>query len=83
MRLTVTVPDDVATQARELAADTDRSVSAVVAEAIAGHVASERRRRAFDAVDALVGTTAVGAGADAELGAMREDGDRPDAALGL
>ena len=81
MRLTVTVPDNVADQARQLAAETERSVSSVVAEAIAGHVASERRRRAFDAVDALIGTTAVAPGVDAELDALRDD--RPDAALGL
>ena len=81
MRLTVTVPDDVATQARQLAAESDRSVSAVVAEAIAGHVASERRRRAFDAVDALIGSTTIASGVDAKLDALRDD--RPDAALGL
>ena len=83
MRLTVTVPDDVADQARQLAADTDRSVSSVVAAAIAGHVASERRRRAFDAVDALIGSTAVAPDIDAGLDALRNAGDRPDAALGL
>ena len=83
MRLTVTVPDDVADQAKQLAAETDRSVSSVVATAIAGHVASERRRRAFDAVDALIGSTAVAPGVDAELDAMRNDSDRPDDALGL
>lgn len=83
MRLTVTVPDDVADQARHLAADTDRSVSAVVAEALAAHVASERRRRAFEAVDALIGSGAVVGDAEAELDAMRAASDRPDAALGL
>ncbi len=83
MRLTVTVPDDVADQARQLAAETERSVSSIVATAIEGHVASERRRRAFDAVDALIGSTAIAPDVDAELGAMREAGDRSDAALGL
>ena len=83
MRLTVTVPDDVADQARRLAADTDRSVSSVVADALAGHVAAERRRRAFEAVDALIGTAAVSGDVDRELDAMRAAGDRPDAALGL
>ena len=74
MRLTVTVPDDVADQARQLAAESDRSVSSVVAEAIAGHVTAERRRRAFDAVDALVGSAAsdpdAAAQFDAELDAL-------------
>ena len=83
MRLTVTVPDDVADQARQLAAESERSVSSVVAEAIAGHVTAERRRRAFDAVDALIGSTVVAPGVDAELDAMRDAGDRTDAALGL
>ena len=83
MRLTVTVPDDVATQARALAAESDRSVSSVVAEAIAGHVASERRRRAFDAIDALIGSTAIAPDVDAELDALRNADDRSDAALGL
>ena len=83
MRLTVTVPDDVARQARELAADTDRSVSSVVAAAIAGHVAAERRRRAFETVDALIGTAAVSGDVDRELDAVRAGSDRPDAALGL
>ena len=80
MRLTVTVPDDVADQARQLAAETDRSVSSVVAEAIADHVAAERRRRAFDAVDALVGSAApdpkTAARFDAELDALRAGSDR-------
>lgn len=83
MRLTVTVPDDVADQARQLAAESDRSVSSVVAEAIAGHVAAERRRRAFDTVDALIGSAAVEPHVDAELGVLREASDRSDAALGL
>lgn len=80
MRLTVTVPDDVADQARQLAADTDRSVSSVVAAAIADHVAAERRRRAFEAIDALVGSPdpeppdpEAAARFDAELDALRAD----------
>ena len=83
MRLTVTVPDDVADQARQLAAESDRSVSSVVAEAIAGHVTAERRRRAFDTVNALIGSTGVAPGVDAELDAMRDASDRSDDALGL
>ena len=80
MRLTVTVPDDVANQARQLAAESDRSVSSVVAEAIAGHVTAERRRRAFGAIDALVGSAApdpdAAAQFDAELDALRAGSDR-------
>ena len=83
MRLTVTVPDDVADQAKQLAADTDRSVSAVVADALAGHVAGERRRRAFEAIDALVGAADVSATADDDLRAARAASDRAGAALGL
>ncbi|OZC01467.1 ribbon-helix-helix domain-containing protein [Rubricoccus marinus] len=80
MRLTVTVPDDVADQARQLATESERSVSSVVAEAIAGHVATERRRRAFGAIDALVGSAAPdpngAAQFDAELDALRAGSDR-------
>lgn len=81
MRLTVTVPDDIADQARQLAADTDRSVSSVVAEAIADHVAAARRRRAFETIDALVASGPADPDAasrfDAELAALRADSDRP------
>ena len=83
MRLTVTVPDVVADQARRLAEDSGRSVSAVVAEALAGHVAAERRRRAFETIDALIGTAVVSPDADDELRAMRAESDRPDVDLGL
>ena len=83
MRLTVTVADDIADQAKRLAADSDRSVSSVVAEAIAGHVTAERRRQAFSAVDALIGSTAVDPDIDAGLDSLRGAGDRSDAALGL
>ena len=81
MRLTITVPDDVANQARALAAESDRSISSVVAEAIAGHVTAERRR-ALDTVDALIGSTRVAAEVDAELDALRAASDRSDARLG-
>lgn len=80
MRLTVTVPDAVADQAKQLAADTDRSVSAVVAEALAAHVAAESRRRAFEAIDALIGSAdpdpEAAARFDAELRALRAGSDR-------
>ena len=76
MRLTVTVPDDLAHQARQLAADTDRSVSSVVAAAIAGHVAAARRRRAGDRISAFVGTGSVAPGADAALDEIRSGSDR-------
>ena len=82
MRLTVTVPDDVANQALTLAAESDRSISSVVADAIAGHVAAEGRRRAFDTVDTLVGSTRIAAEVDAELDALRAASDRSDARLG-
>ncbi|MGB3545191.1 hypothetical protein [Rubrivirga sp.] len=83
MRLTVTVPDPVATDTRRLAADTDRSVSAVVAEALAAHLAGERRRRAFEVVDGLIGTTTVAGDVDQALDSMRAGADRSDDALGL
>ena len=56
MRLTVSVPDAVAEHARQLAARTGQSVSAVVAEAVERHVAEARRRHAFDTIDTLIGT---------------------------
>lgn len=76
MRLTVTVPDPVADEARRLAADAGLSVSAVVADALARHVAAERRRRAADRVGALVGTGGVAPDADDILRQMRRESDR-------
>lgn len=74
MRLTVTVPDAVAEYARQLAARTGQSVSAVVSEAVERHVAETRRRHAFDTIEPLIGT---GSGNPAEfdeaLAEMRRD----------
>lgn len=83
MRLTVTVPDVVAEHARALAARTGQSVSAVVAKAVEHHVAAERRRHAFDTIDALIGTGGVAPDAATELRAMRDASDRDGRALGL
>ncbi len=82
MRLTVTVPDIVAEHARQLAARTGQSVSAVVAEAIERHVAETRRRHAFDTIDALVGSGGIGPDANAQIRAMRDASDRDDCTLG-
>ena len=77
MRLTVSVPDAVAEHARQLAARTGQSVSAVVAEAVERHVADERRRHAFDTVDALIGTGSGDPAAfDRALDEMRRDDGR-------
>ena len=76
MRLTVTVPDDIAEQARRLAAESDRSVSALVAEAIASHVAAARRRRAADRIAPFIGAASVAPDADATLEAIRDGSDR-------
>ena len=76
MRLTVSVPDTVAEHARQLAARTGQSVSAVVAEAVTRHVAEARRRHAFDAIDALIGTGSGDPAAfDRVLGELRLDDD--------
>ena len=77
MRLTVTVPDDLAEQARQLAEATERSVSSVVAEAIADHVRAERRRHAADRISALIGAGGVSPDADAILREIREESERP------
>ena len=77
MRLTVTVPDVVAEQARQLAARTGQSVSAVVAEAVERHVAEARRRYAFDSIDALIGAgTGDAASFDEALAEVRCDDGR-------
>lgn len=74
MRLTVTLPDAVADHVRGLAARTGQSVSAVVARAVERHVAETRRRHAFDAVEALIGTGSGDPAAfDRALGEMRRD----------
>ncbi len=78
MRLTVTVPDTVAEHARQLAARTGQSVSAVVAAAVVRHVDAERRRLAFESIDALIATgdPNAAAGFDQELDALRRSSDR-------
>ena len=76
MRLTITVPDDVASQARRLAAETDRSVSSIVAEAISDHVRMERKKRAADRISALIGTDGVSPDADHVLREIRDGSDR-------
>ena len=83
MRLTVSVPDAVAEHARQLAARTGQSVSAVVAEAVERHVAEARRRHAFTTIDALIGSGGVAPDSDRVLHQMRGASDRPDDALGL
>ena len=79
MRLTVTVPDAVAEHARQLAASTGQSISAVVAEAVERHVAETRRRHAFDSIDALIGT---GSGEPAEFDRALDEMRRDDAERG-
>lgn len=78
MRLTVTVPDAVAEHARQLAARTGQSVSALVAAAVERHVAEARRRLAFESMDALVATgdPSTTAHFDRELDALRQASDR-------
>jgi hypothetical protein len=77
MRLTVTVPDAVAEHARQLAARTGQSVSAVVATAVERHVAEARRRLAFDSIDALIGSGDGDAESfDQVLGTLRQASDR-------
>jgi predicted DNA-binding protein len=76
MRLTVTVPDPVADEAKRLAEVTGRSVSAVVAEAVERHVTAERRRLAAERIDALIGNVEVAADADDVLREMRRASDR-------
>jgi predicted DNA-binding protein len=76
MRLTVTVPDPVADEAKRLAEATGRSVSSVVAEAVERHVATERRRLAAERIDALIGTVEVAPAADDVLREIRRASDR-------
>lgn len=75
MGLTASVPDDVAEHTRHLATVTERSVSAVVAEALRIYLATERRRLAADRVAALIGRAAVAPDADDLLREMRRASD--------
>ena len=76
MRLTVTVPDTVADHARDLAMQTGRSVSAIVADAVERYVAETRRRHAFDSVEAIIGTGSGDAAEfDRALDEIRQDAD--------
>ena len=76
MRLTVTVPDPVADEAKRLAEATGRSVSAIVAAAVERHVADERRRLAAERIGSLIGTTPVSPDADEVLREIRQASDR-------
>jgi predicted transcriptional regulator len=77
MRLTVTVPDDIAEAARDLAAEADTSVSALVAEAIAEYVTDVRRRRAAERIQAVMAEAEVAPDAVQVLEQMRRESDRP------
>jgi metal-responsive CopG/Arc/MetJ family transcriptional regulator len=76
MRVTVHLHDVLATELRESAEANDRSVSAVVAEAIERYLAEERRRRLGNSVLELVGKIKVAPDVRTMLDEGRED-DRP------
>ena len=59
MRVTIYVPDAVGKEAAKLARDRGVSVSSLYAEVMAAYI-KERRKRAVERIDSLIGTTYVG-----------------------
>ncbi len=73
MRVTVHVPDDIGKEAEEVAKQAGVSVSALYAKAVAEHVRAARRKRAFEAINSLIGKVEVAPDFDEQLREMRRD----------
>ena len=73
MRVTVYVPDAVGKEAAKLARDRGVSVSSLYAEVMAAYIKEERRKRAVERIDSLIGTTYVAPDAVEQLHATRRD----------
>lgn len=76
MRVTITVPDEIGEEVRQMAEEKGTSVSGFYAAAAAEEVNKLRRKRAFEAIDRLIGTTEIAPDALAELRRMRQESDR-------
>ena len=76
MRVTVHVPDEVGKKAEQLAKDKGVSVSSLYAEVIEAHVKEERRKRAFERINNLIGKAYVAPDIDEQIRQMRKESDR-------
>ncbi len=76
MRITVTIPDEIAREAKLLAAQLGKPVSAIYTEAIEMHVKALRRTQAIEAINSIIGQGGVAPDADEQLKRMRRASDR-------
>ena len=76
MRVTVYLSDEIGREAKKLAKDRGISVSALCAEAIEAHVKEERRKRAFERINKLIGNTHVAPDFDEQPKQVRKESDR-------
>ena len=76
MRVTIFLPDEVGEKAEELAKDRGVSVSALCSEVIEAYVKEERRKRAFERINGLIGNAYVAPDFREQLDEMRKESDR-------
>ncbi|CAN5145721.1 hypothetical protein BH23GEM4_BH23GEM4_12080 [soil metagenome] len=75
MRVTITVPDQIGEEARQMADRENTSVSAFYADAVARRMADLRRQQAFAAIRDLIGRADVVPDAAEQLKSMRREDD--------
>ncbi len=76
MRVTVFLPDEVGEEAKKLAKDRGVSVSALCGEVIEAYVKEERRKRAFERINRLIGNAYIAPDFREQLDEMRKESDR-------
>lgn len=77
MRITVHIPDEIASEIQRVAANEQKSVSSVVAQSIEIFIKERKRGQLGKKVLELAGKTAVSADALDKVHEGREDVDRP------
>ena len=73
MRITFRIPDDVGKKAEQLAEEKGLSVSSLYAEVIEVYVKEERRKRAFERINSLIGKAYVAPDIQKHLDGIRKD----------
>lgn len=76
MRVTIFLSDEVGEKAEELAKDGGVSVSTLCNEVIEAYVKEERRKRAFERINSLIGNAYVAPDFREQLDEMRKESDR-------
>ena len=73
MRITFRIPDEVGKKAEQLAEEKGMSVSSLYAEVIEIYVKEERRKRAFERINSLIGKAYVAPDIQKHLDEIRKD----------